>query len=63
MQDRNAYRLAAAECLEIAKITLDQKARARLVVLASKLLDMAHDPDDEALRVLLDGFNELQMRK
>jgi hypothetical protein len=37
--------------------------RARLVVLASTFLDMAHGPDDEALRVLIDGFNDLQMRK
>jgi hypothetical protein len=65
MQDREAYRQAAAECLEIANSTTEQQTRTRLVVLASKFLDLARGTsgDDSSLRVLLDEFNDAQMRK
>jgi hypothetical protein len=64
MQDQNMYRQSAAECLEIASITTDREARARLVVLASKFLDLASKPGDyDPLRVLIDEFNDSQMRK
>lgn len=65
MQDRDAYRQAAAECLEIANSATEQQTRTRLVVLASKFLDLANGPngDDSVLGVLLDEFNDAQMRK
>jgi hypothetical protein len=64
MQDRDACRRAAAECLEIANTTTDQDTRTRLTVLADKFLDMANGPgDDSAFRVLIDEFNDFQMRK
>jgi hypothetical protein len=64
MQDQNSYRQAAAECLEIAGTTTDPEARIRLVVLASKFLDLASKPGEyDPLRVLIDEFNDGQMRK
>ncbi len=68
MQDRDACRRAAAECLEIANTTTDQDTRTRLTVLAGKFLDMAFDMangpgDDSAFRILIDEFNDFQMRK
>ena len=64
MQDQKTYRQAAAECLEIASTTTDPHARTRLVVLASKFLDLASKPGEyDPLRALIDEFNDSQMRK
>jgi hypothetical protein len=64
MSDQDTYRQAAAECLAIAKSTTEQDTRMRLVVLASKFLDLAQaQGDDQALRVLMDEFNDAQMLK
>jgi hypothetical protein len=64
MQDRVGYRKAAGACLEIANSTTDHDTRTKLLVLASNFFDMATSaPDDGVLTVLIDGFNESQMRK
>ena len=63
MPDQEAYRQAAAECLEIATGTTDLQARQRLVVLAAKFLDLVSDGQDSLLRRLIDEFNEGKMRK
>jgi hypothetical protein len=64
LPDLSAYRLAAAECLEIARAASDKDTRARLVVLAGKFFELANlGADDHAFRVLVDEFNESQMQK
>jgi len=57
------YREAAVDCLELAKLTTDLQARQRLVILAAKLSDLADDPAHDSLLLLIEEFNDSQMRK
>ena len=62
-ENRSAYRLAAAECLEVAQATSDPSARDRLTLMAGKFLDLANLPDsDAAFAALVGEFNKAQMR-
>jgi hypothetical protein len=64
MQDREGYRKAAGACLDIADSTTDRDTRTKLLVLAGNFFDMATSADNgRVLTVLIDGFNESQMRK
>ena len=61
-EDRHAYRLAAAECLEAAQSTAEQGPRERLTVLASKFLDLANIPDSDAIfQALLAEFGRVRV--
>jgi hypothetical protein len=56
------FRRAAAECLEAASKTADQNARATLLLMAQKWLEMASEPFGRSrFNALLDDFNEQQM--
>jgi hypothetical protein len=56
------YRAAAAECLEAANRTTDQGARATLLLMAQKWLDLASEKSGaRRFGGLLDDFNEQQM--
>lgn len=64
MDDReDNYRQAAASCLELAKTTTDEKARATLLAMAQKLLDMATSASCRGFNAILAMFNDEQMRK
>ena len=64
MAFQDELREAAASCLEIAQTTTDLNARARLLMLARKFMDLAHgSPSDQILAKLLDEFNNAQMLK
>jgi len=41
-QQEQEYRLAAAECLEVAQHTSDQRVRAKLLMIAQKWLERAN---------------------
>jgi len=56
------YRAAAAECLEAANRTTDQGARATLLLMAQKWLDLASEKfGARRFGGLHDDFNEQQM--
>jgi hypothetical protein len=58
------YREAAAECLELARMTRDEATRVGLLALAQKWLVLAqHHTDNDTVLVELEAFNNLQMRK
>jgi hypothetical protein len=62
--DRQAYRLAAAECLEVAQSTGEARTRERLTALASKFLALAGGPGGSAVfETVMDEFNKTQMRE
>jgi hypothetical protein len=64
MHPQEQLRQASAECLDIARTTTDQNARARLLSLAERFMKLASGtPSDEVLGQLLDEFNDGQMRK
>jgi hypothetical protein len=64
MAGHNEFRAAAAQCLEIAQTTTDQNARARLLLLAQKFIELAGgSPGDLVLAKLIDEFNDAQMLK
>jgi hypothetical protein len=61
---QDELREAAALCLDIAQTTTDPNARARLLMLAQKFMELAHgSASDQVLRTLLDEFNDAQMLK
>jgi hypothetical protein len=56
------YRAAASECLRLARMTTDENARASLLVMAQKWLELANGPPSQgALDVAVRAFNEWQM--
>jgi hypothetical protein len=64
MAFQDEFKEAAASCLDIAQTTTDLNARARLLMLARKFMDLAHgSPSDQVLATLLDEFNNAQMLK
>jgi hypothetical protein len=62
--DQEKYWKAAAECIELARTTHDAGARADLLTLAQKWLDLASHrfPPDQFL-ALLEEFNEWQLNR
>jgi hypothetical protein len=63
VRDGNTCRRAAFECLKAAQATTNQDLRTQLFVLAGKFFALANfSGSDSALRVLIDEFNEHQMR-
>jgi len=64
MAGHNEFREAAAHCLEIAQTTTDRNARARLLLLAQKFIELAGgSSSDLVLAKLIDEFNDAQMLK
>jgi len=64
MAGHNEFREAAAHCMEIAQTTTDRNARARLLLLAQKFIDLAGgSSSDLVLAKLIDEFNDAQMLK
>jgi hypothetical protein len=64
MTRQNEYREAAAQCLDIAQTTVDENARAPLLLLAQKFNELAKESgSDVVLARLLDEFNTAQMLK
>ena len=58
------YLQAAAECLELARATQDERTREGMVALAQKWLDLAyHRSDKSSLLTMLEAFNDWQMKK
>ena len=55
------FRQAAADCLELAKVTEDRTIRAALVVMAQGWLELSDGPFDDTFRRLLEEFNDHQM--
>jgi len=63
-QDEDRYLVAAAECLERARATQDEEARASLLALAQKWMDLAqHRFDSSAFLAVLEVFNDSQIKK
>jgi hypothetical protein len=56
------FRALAAECLDLARKTTDQSARAMLLAMAQTWLELAYEkPWQSRFAVVLDDFNEHQM--
>jgi hypothetical protein len=67
-----AYRDAATDCLRLARVTTDENARAGLLMMAQKFIDLAStgssasarpSANEIILRKLIDEFNDAQMLK
>jgi hypothetical protein len=63
MADRDIYRQAATECLEVVKNSAERSTRTKLVVLARKFLDLADKPENDGhgLDTLIDEFTDARM--
>jgi hypothetical protein len=63
MRDRSdEFRVAASECLRLARLTSDESTRASLLVMAQKWFDLASGrPSQDTLDVAVRAFNERQM--
>jgi hypothetical protein len=63
MPDRSdEFRVAASECLRLARLTSDGSTRASLLVMAQKWFDLANGPPgQDALDVAVRALNERQM--
>jgi hypothetical protein len=63
-EDNERYLQAAAECLELARTTQDERTRVRLVLLAQKWLELATHPFGRtSIFTLLEAYNDWQMMK
>jgi hypothetical protein len=64
MVREDQLREAAAQCLDIARTTIDSNARTRLLLLAQKFMELTRgSPADLVLPKLIDEFNDAQMLK
>ncbi len=63
MDRADEFRQAAAECVALAKATIDPGTRVSLLMMAQKWLDIANDAlaADKKLEVVLQDFNDQQM--
>ena len=59
--DRELCRKAAAECLELARVTTDPAIRQTLRTRAQEWLKLAYAGSDEKFEQLLSGFNSGQL--
>jgi hypothetical protein len=60
--DDDKFLQAAADCIDIARGTTDERTRVSLLVLAQQWLDLAQNgSDDRALVGALQAFNDWQM--
>jgi hypothetical protein len=59
--DRELCRKAAAECLELARVTTNPDIRQTLLVRAQEWLKLAYAESDERFEQLLSGFNSGQL--
>jgi hypothetical protein len=56
------FRRVARECLELARKTADANARAALITMAQRSLDLAHgSAGDDQLNAVLQEFNDRKM--
>jgi hypothetical protein len=64
MQDKDDdFRAAAAKCLDAARSTSDENARATLLLMAQKWLELSDEQfGRRRFDALLNDFNEQQMR-
>ena len=62
--DEAKFLQAAAECVDLARITKDKQIRATLMALAQQWLDLAQDrSDDRAFLAALEAFRDWQTQK
>ena len=54
------FRRTAAECLALARTTMDPNARAALIIMAQRLHDLANPPPID-FDAIVQGFNDQQM--
>jgi hypothetical protein len=63
MPDRaENFRLTAAECLAVARITTDASTRAALITMAQRLYELANQPSID-FEAIVQIFNEGQMSR
>jgi hypothetical protein len=61
-QREDRFRAMAAECFEMATTTTDSAARATLLMMAQRWLEMARETfGDRLFNALIDDFNQRQM--
>ena len=63
MPDRaEKFRLTAADCLAVARTTMDASTRAALITMAQRLYELANQPSID-FEAIVQIFNEGQMSK